>query len=373
MRRTFIESSNMISALGWDTGENLEAMLSGKEGILPCGDRSLSPADLPLSRLDWEGIGRRFGSEGEGKEYTRFEQLVILSVRDALERSRINPPDGRTVLVLSTTKGNVELLEDGGVFTGDRLHLWRSAEVIARHFSMPARPVVVSNACISGVVGMLVARQLIMSGTFDHAIVAGADVVSRFVVSGFQSFLSLSDRPCRPFDRDRDGLTLGEAAGTVVISGAHGNIELVRGATSNDANHISGPSRTGEGLLLAIREVLTGEDEPGMISAHGTATPFNDEMESIALSRAGLGHVPVNSLKGFIGHTLGAAGVVETIMNLGAMQRGLMLPTKGFSAMGVSRPVNVVDRVTEKRAETMLKAASGFGGCNAAALFRTRA
>ena len=370
MRRTFIESSNMISALGWDTGENLEAMLSGNEGIRTCSDRSLSPADLPLSLVDWEGIGRRFGIEGE--DYTRFEQLVILSVRDALERSRIDPSGGRTVLVLSTTKGNVELLEDGGGFTGDRLHLWRSADVIAGHFSMPAKPVVVSNACISGVAGMLVARQLIMSGTFDHAIVAGADVVSRFVVSGFQSFLSLSDRPCRPFDRDRDGLTLGEAAGTVVISGEHGDIELLRGATSNDANHISGPSRTGEGLFLAIREVLAGEDEPGLISAHGTATTYNDEMESIALYRAGLGQVTVNSLKGFIGHTLGAAGVVETIMNLEAVKMGLLLPTKGFSAMGVSRPVNVVERVKEKKVETMLKAASGFGGCNAAALFRMR-
>jgi 3-oxoacyl-[acyl-carrier-protein] synthase-1 len=372
MGRTFIGSNNMISALGWDTRENLEAMLAGKEGIRASGNRRLSPVDLPLSLLDWEGIGRRFGSEGNQEIHTRFEQLVILSVRDVLEQSGIDPLDSRTILILSTTKGNVELLENAGGFTRDRLQLWRSADMIARHFGMSARPVVVSNACISGVVGMLVARQLILSGQFRHAIVAGADVVSRFAVSGFQSFLSLSDKPCRPFDKDRNGLTLGEAVGTVVISGEQGEIELVGGATSNDANHISGPSRTGEGLFLAMQEVLMGEDEPDLVSAHGTATPYNDEMEAIALFRAGLGEVPVNSLKGFIGHTLGAAGVVETIMNLEAMKQGFLIPTRGFSAMGVSRPVNVVERVTRKQVQTMLKVASGFGGCNAAALFRIR-
>lgn len=369
MTKTFIEQSNVISSLGWDTPGNLEGMLSGMEGIQTVADRRLSPVDLPLSLIDPGGIEDRFQSLSDGNIYTRFEKLGILSVHDALQGSGVSPEDERTVLVFSTTKGNVELLEQSGGFGDDRLFLWRSAGVIAGYFRMHHQPVVVSNACISGVVAMLVARRLILSGRFDHAIVLGADVISRFVVSGFQSFLSLSDRPCRPFDESRDGLTLGEAAGTVIISRQFGDVELVSGAITNDANHISGPSRTGEGLYLSIQQTMDGSRDVDLISAHGTATVYNDEMESIAISRAGLEQVPVNSLKGFVGHTLGAAGIVESIMNLEAMKMNTLLGTKGYSGHGVSGNINVVDRVMKRGVNSMLKVASGFGGCNAAALF----
>jgi 3-oxoacyl-[acyl-carrier-protein] synthase-1 len=174
------------------------------------------------------------------------------------------------------------------------------------------------------------------------------------------------------FDAGRDGLTLGEAAATVILSGQHGDIELVGGAVTNDANHISGPSRTGDGLLLAIRNTLDGEEMVDLVSAHGTATVYNDEMESLALTRAGLGHVPVNSLKGYLGHTLGAAGVVESVLNVEAMKQNRIPGTLGFSQPGVSGKINVLKQAREVPVGTMLKTASGFGGCNAAALFRKR-
>ena len=219
---------------------------------------------------------------------------------------------------------------------------------------------------------MLVARRMIISGQCDHAIVAGVDLVSKFIVSGFQSFLSLSEQPCRPFDENRDGLTLGEAAATVVISRHHGGIELVNGAISNDANHISGPSRTGEGLLISIRNTLEHQEAVDLISAHGTATIYNDEMESIAISRAGLEQVPVNSLKGYFGHTLGAAGILESIINIEAMKRNVLVSTRGYSKLGVSGNITVTDHPAHREVQSMLKIASGFGGCNAAALFRKR-
>ncbi|MCK4750461.1 MAG: hypothetical protein KAT15_25565, partial [Bacteroidales bacterium] len=244
------------------------------------------------------------------------------------------------------------------------------AEVMARFFGMKNQPFVVSNACISGVVGMLLARRLISGGQDDHAIVLGADMISKFIVSGFQSFLSLSELPCRPFNKERDGLTLGEAAGTVIVSRQYGNVELVRGAISNDANHISGPSRTGEGLLLSIRNTMKPGDLVDIISAHGTATVYNDEMESKAISRAGLEAIPVNSLKGYFGHSLGAAGIVESIINIEAMKKGVLVATKGFSSHGVTGNINVVDKVTHGNIQSVLKIASGFGGCNAAVLFR---
>jgi 3-oxoacyl-[acyl-carrier-protein] synthase-1 len=219
---------------------------------------------------------------------------------------------------------------------------------------------------------MQVARKMILRGEYEHVVVVGADVISRFIVSGFQSFHSLSPEPCSPFDRHRDGLSLGEAASTVVLSSVRGDVELLSAASSNDANHISGPSRTGEGLFLAMRPALEGQPVPGLISAHGTATVYNDEMESLAIQQAGLQHVPVNSLKGFFGHTLGAAGIVETLANLEAMKQSVLLPTRGFREMGVSGDIRVLAEPMNTGSKVLLKLASGFGGCNAAALFRIR-
>lgn len=390
MVQTYLESNNIISSLGWNTWEAFSSLRSGEGGIRICTDRCLSDHDFPVSLIRWKELEQRFGQiggathavkttasiglgpEGEAVDWTRFEKLGILSMHDALSSSAVDPADPRTLLILSTTKGNVELLDDHRGVAKDRLHLWKSAALMARFFGMKSRPVVISNACISGVVAMITARRLIISGKYDHAIVVGAEVVSKFIVSGFQSFLSLSDRPCRPFDAHRDGLTLGEAAGTVIISGQYGDVELTGGAATNDANHISGPSRTGEGLLLAIRNTLVDGEQPDLISAHGTATVYNDEMESIALSRAGLEHVPVNSLKGAIGHTLGAAGIVESIVNIEAMKQEVLVPTMGYSKLGVSGEINVVKQPGKKQIRTMLKIASGFGGCNAAALFKRK-
>src|SRR5678815_4436297 len=141
----------------------------------------------------------------------------------------------------------------------DRISLAGSAEQIAAFFKHPNQPVVISNACISGTSALLFARRMILSGRYDHAIVSGADLITRFVLAGFESFLALSPEPCRPFDRRRKGINLGEAAATVVLTkkeAAPGDIAISGGAVSNDANHISGPSRTGEELAIAIRKAL---------------------------------------------------------------------------------------------------------------------
>ncbi len=373
--KTYLESSSIISPLGWDTGENLQSVLSGASGIEICTNRSLSPVDLPLALLDWEEVERRFieiAGQAGASQYTRFEKIGILSIQNALKNSEIDPTDPQCTLILSTTKGNVELLDQPAGFGKERLFLWKSARIIADFFKMKASPVIVSNACVSGVAAMLVGREMISAGQCSHAIVLGTDLLSKFIVSGFQSFMSLSKKACKPFDKERDGLTLGEAAASLILSSREGEVELVSGSTSNDANHISGPSRSGEGLLLAIQKTLKGQKLPGLISAHGTATLYNDEMESIALSRAGLAGVPVNSLKAYFGHTLGAAGIVESLINLEAMKKGIFPGTKGFSVSGVSGEINVSDQTGKGETKRLLKIASGFGGCNAAALFKLR-
>ena len=179
----------------------------------------------------------------------------------------------------------------------------------------------VSNACTSGVLAIITGARLIRAGLFDNVVINGTDILSEFVLSGFNSFKSLSTGPCRPFDKTRDGLSLGEGSGTIILTAnpylSNNSVHIVAGEgfSTNDANHISGPSRTGEGLFLAINRLMKKTNVSiDYISAHGTATPFNDEMESIAITRAGLQSVPVNGFKGYWGHTLGAAGIIESIM-----------------------------------------------------------
>jgi 3-oxoacyl-[acyl-carrier-protein] synthase-1 len=174
----------------------------------------------------------------------------------------------------------------------------------------------------------------------------------------------------------RDGLNLGEGAGTIILSTnkKYGdNIKVLGGAVSNDANHISGPSRTGEELAFAINNALKDAGKQpsdiDFISAHGTATVFNDEMEAGALTLAGLQSVPLNSLKGNYGHTLGAAGLIESIISIQSLKQGVILPTYGYQENGVTNAVNICSLATRVDAHNFIKTASGFGGCNAAVIF----
>ena len=251
------------------------------------------------------------------------------------------------------------------------------ADVIGSFFGFVNRPVVVSNACISGVLALSTAARMIDAGLYDHVVVAGGDLLSEFVISGFLSFQALSPEPCKPFDIARNGLSLGEGCGTIVLSSIFKkstSITVSGSAITNDANHISGPSRTGEELALAIvrtlNEATLNPEEVNFVSAHGTATLYNDEMESKALGIVGLDPVPVNSFKGYWGHTLGAAGVIESVATIRSMESNLLFSSAGFDEPGVPVHLNVIKRNIRTPLQNCIKIASGFGGCNAAIVFR---
>lgn len=245
-----------------------------------------------------------------------------------------------------------------------------SARHIAGYFGNTTPPVVVSTACTSGVTAQLLAQRLIESGRYRRAVVVGCDVQCRFIVSGFQCFKALSEERCMPFDKNRSGLNAGEAAACMILSAAPSGLgwQLLGGSVHNDANHISGPSRTAEGSLRCLQDALCcmSADDLALVSVHGTGTAYNDEMESIALYRAGLQDIPVTALKGVYGHTMGAAGLLETILSLHALADGLILPTAGFREQGTTYAVNL-DSVTRTTHRTsLIKLLSGFGGVNAA-------
>ena len=372
-------ADNIYSPLGVTTAENYAAVKQGRSMLrsYPAGTMDL-PEAFTASLFDW---GRVEPLDG----YTRFERIVIQSVGRALAQTDIDVHSDRVLFVLSTTKGNVELLDSRSQqFPADRVLPGVAARVVAAYFGFNRQPLVVSNACISGLSAQITAMRLIESGACDVAVVCGADVQSRFIISGFGSFKALSPMECRPFDIERLGLNLGEAAATVIYERSEVRGErreergeriewfAVRGAVRNDAFHISGPSPKGEGSYRAIRAALgdTPADELAFINVHGTSTMYNDEMESAAIDRAGLLDVPVNSLKGYYGHTMGAAGVLETILSMAAVDDGCILGTRGYEELGVSHRVRVSGQHAATTKQSFLKLLSGFGGCNAAMLFK---
>ena len=358
MRKVVCIGESILSPLSATPAENFAAVCRGEsalrryEGMF--GVKEPFVASL-MDREIWTVPGHTF-----------FDSIVIESARRAVEAAGIDPANPRTAFVLSTIKGNIEYIDTQDVT------LAVSARRLVDAFGNPNPAVVVSNACISGLAALLQGRRMLLGGDFDHVVVVGAEVQSRFIVTGFQSLKALSEAPCKPFDAARDGLNLGEAAAAVVLGFGEEGWELVDGAVRNDANHISGPSRTGEGSYKALRYVLKHvvPEELAFVNVHGTSTLYNDEMEAIAIDRAGLLNVPVNALKGTFGHTMGAAGILESILSMHAVDAGLVLPTRGFSELGVSRPVRVSAQAgsTDKRA--FVKLLSGFGGVNGALLFR---
>ncbi len=320
---------SIISPLGDGSQANYEAVQAGRSGLKIHTDRFDSVEPFCASLFDTPQA---------------FVPLCIRSVEEAITNNQSPITNSKdTIFILSTTKG-------------DNLDLITPAKMIAHHFGNPNPPIVVSNACTSGVCAQITAMRLLEAGMYQHAVVVGCDIQTKFIVSGFQAFKALSPEPCLPFSPDRKGLNLGEAAATIVYSQLPmANSQqplwtLEAGSIHNDANHISAPSRTGEGAYRCLMDVMEGLSpaDIDLVGVHGTATLYNDDMERIALERAGLQDTPISALKPFFGHTMGAAGVLETI--LCAMQAN--------------------EKMVNNKMVNCIKMLSGFGGVNAAIRIR---
>ncbi len=396
----------MITPLGEGVGKNFSAILRGESGVTGTTDPRITQSALTAGIISEEvyvNVRERLGARA--KSLTRTEILtcgclksLIQSLPQELQTALGN---GRTGIVVATAKGNISALEGrcgSGPFipSDDDKVLFSSMARCISEFSGVREPDIriISNACISGVSAIVAARRMLLVGDYDMVIVVGADTQNRFITSGFASFKSLSQELCRPYDESRCGLNLGEAAGAMALismpvrwscglDGESGYVTIDGGAVSDDANHISGPSRTGDGLFLAMRNAMkeAGVNAAGidLLQMHGTATAYNDEMESKAACLVGVQDVPVQSLKPYFGHTMGASGVIETIIAAAEIQEGIIAGTKGYEKSGVSVPLNVSasNRLITRnlvmsnpagKINHCLKTASGFGGTNAAVL-----
>jgi 3-oxoacyl-[acyl-carrier-protein] synthase-1 len=366
MNTVYHHADALLCSLGDDSETVFREVMKGTSGIQ--SEQSIQDKTYPVAALSAaqnESLKEAYGS------YTRFEQMCLKVVHTALKSATIDITSAATVIILSTTKGNIGLLA-----YNKKVSISESARKIGQHFNNPNEVIVVSVACISGVAAQIVAQRLLQAGKYQNAVIIGCDELSDFVLAGFHSFQALSAEPCKPFDENRTGLNLGEAAACLILTSeqnaASNRGQLRAGSITNDANHLSGPSKTGAELGTALQQSIkkAGIDSTaiGFVSAHGTATNYNDEMEAKALYFAGI-KAPVNSLKPYFGHTLGASGLLETIVSLYALNEQVLIPTLNFETTNVSVPINIIKQIAKGSFHTFAKSAAGFGGCNAAVIW----
>ncbi len=361
-RRITVGALQAITALGEGVARSVARMRQGGTALRPTIDGLSAEGRIDLHDLPTDG--------------TRARGLLHRCLGLVFHELGGIKPDERWGCFIASTKGDIGMLA-GGAPLEARLPVLAAS--VQERFGFVRKPWMVSNACASGVSAIALAGEAIQQGYIDHAVVVGVDILSRFTTDGFRALFALDPGPCKPFDAQRKGTSLGEACGALVLTHQpeilpHAVGTLEGAGIAQDANHLSGPSRTGEGLVRAIgaamRSAGVGPADITAINAHGTATPYNDPMECIAFERCGLAAVPTSGYKGWFGHTLGAAGVVESVLALHALGQGLVLRNAGMQEPGFSDRIRVIDQDLHTHGRTLLKTSSGFGGINAAAIFQ---
>lgn len=362
VRTIYMTYGAMVTPLGNTPEDNFQSMSLGNSGVQKQSASGFNGEDWPLGKIE---------SLHSDNRYTELLRNTCNALK-AKHGQQLFQSE-KTLIIISSTKADIESLPED-TFTSTR-------KIIQEVLSPKNAPLIISNACISGVLAINTAADYIKAGKFDTVVSIGIDVLTDFIVFGFQSLFALSDQPSKPFDKNRTGISIGEAAGAIIVSSVPPDsdkfyVEYLGGSSSNDANHISGPSRTGEGLFRSINRTAKRANinlkDLNFISAHGTGTLYNDEMESIAFDRLGLNNIPLNSLKGYFGHTLGAAGIIEILSTMLMMENNILLKSPGYDEQGTSCKLNVVRENTKSDVQLALKTASGFGGGNASIIIKKK-
>lgn len=364
----FINQSSILTPLGLSVETNWEQLVNGKSAV-----QFISAfghlKNFYAGKIDDNFLANNNVSINNFEQYTRLEKIGIIALQDIINQNEITANTG---LIISTTKGNINQLSS----SVEDASIPHFAQKIADYFGFQTKPLVISSACVSGVLAVNVGKRFIEMQTFEDAYVLALDELTEFVLTGFNSFQAMDFERCKPFDQNRKGVNLGEAAACVYLSKSktENSFQIIGEASINDANHISGPSRTGEGLVRSIQSALQEakleSSAIDYISAHGTATMYNDEMEGIAFSRLEMNHVLTNSLKAYYGHTLGASGLLELIISMKQAEENLVLKSLNFSDLGISSPQNIASENTKKDINLILKTSSGFGGSNAVIILK---
>ncbi len=354
-----VEEAGILCGLG-SLEETVTDLFDGASAIVPGPCFGVPSSYAPFKDLSWRSL-------------TRAAQFLAPVIPAA------NLDKRTTTFIFCAAKGDLSPLERF-VLSGDAPNefsplLSSQADHARGILDLDnCRTIVISNACASGATGVEIGRELLTSGRASSVVLFGFDGISRFVATGFHSLSALSAHGARPFDAARDGLTIGDGAACALLTFREpfaDDIVVAGAGGSNDANHRTGPSRSGDGLLRASKAALADAGmlpaEIGSVKCHGTATKYNDAMEAKALfSLFGENIPPCFSVKGALGHTSGAGSLLEICVAAECLRRRLVPPTTGFSSLGVDEPVPVSGASQRLRQNSMLCLSAGFGGVNSA-------
>jgi 3-oxoacyl-(acyl-carrier-protein) synthase len=381
-----ITGIGVVSAIGMSVGENLNALREGTTGIGPL--RYLQGTKAPLAGEVKASNDDLRKALNVGTEYV--SRTSLLGLQAAREAWGDNKRSGviRTGIISATSVGGMDRSE---VFYKDYLSQnnpdyklltthdsGSTTERIAKELGITGYINTLSTACSSGVNAIMLGARLILQGVLDRVLVGGSDALSGFTIDGFRSLMIYDDQWCRPFDESRAGLNLGEGAGFLLLEGKKsleltGNTPIcnVSGwANAADAYHQTASSPDGKGATLAIyhaiRRAGIGLDQISYVNAHGTGTKNNDHSESVALRNVFGDHIPpFSSTKAFTGHTLAAAGAIEAVFSVLAIQNNLIFPNLNYTTPIVETGLVPATRLeTGVEVNAVLSNSFGFGGNN---------
>ena len=316
---------------------------------------------------------------------------MIIALEEALAQTPEFEPE---LSVVGTTSGGMTFGEEyyRGLAAGKTTR--RAATLIANYtpqkpvmdaqeaFGLSAPCQVIANACASGTNAIGHAFDCVRSGRYERVLAGGYDALSELVFVGFDSLQASTPERCRPFDRERTGLVLGEGAAILLLEnfdsaqarGAKILAEIIGYGISTDNHHLTQPNPSGSGPRQAMEGALQSAripaEEIDYINAHGTATPFNDAAEGKAIAELFDG-VAVSSTKGMMGHSLGAAGAIEAIISILALQNQFLPPNINFRNGDAELNLNIVANSAQSgKVRTVLSNSFGFGGTNASIIMR---
>ncbi len=373
-RAVFVAGRGAVSGFGRGVDTLTEAVFAGRTALQPRARTAHFAAATAVAGEFPRGCFDGYGDldADDARHANELPSLAgVLAAEEALAEARIHRRSDLG-LILATTKAELS----GLCGPGDGYAIpMRLAQRVARRLGLATVHAAISCACASGVVALAMAARRIAAGEVDRVLVIGTDALNQFILAGFGGMHVLDPGPCRPFDVNRRGVSLGDGAGALVLSAfAHESIgiRIAGHAGANDACHVTGPDRQGAGIgLAAIRAIrhagLTPQDID-VVHLHGTATLANDSTEAMGLARAFGGRTPpAFGTKAQTGHTLGAAGTIETILAIAALQRATAPSNMGLASTDVDPCLDLVTTPRQlARARFALKVASGFGGVQAA-------
>lgn len=377
----------IISAIGETVSANRVSLLVGKSGISEISlidtihSKNIKVGEIKISN---EALAEKLQLP-KSHNYTRTALLGALAAREAFENAGIRKKDNyKTGLISATTVGGMDKTElhfkefstkpETQKYISSHI-IGDSTQKIAEQLGITGFTTTISTACSSAANAIMLGARMIKAGKLDRVVVGGVDSLSKFTINGFKTLMILSDENCAPFDANRKGLNLGEAAAFLILESDEivkkENKKVLAYVTgygnANDAFHQTASSENGEGAFLAMDKALKIADlkpkEIDYINAHGTATQNNDLSESAALTRVfGKNLSPFSSTKGFTGHTLAAAGSVEAVFSVLALQENTIFPNLGFKTAMPETGLIPETKLQEKELNHILSNSFGFGG-----------